>query len=262
MAARSNRSAVMDMLHQIIPSVQVIFFPQHRGNITAAALRYLEYAYGAIAAQERARSLSIKRSTTSSITSSSSDDEEDSSSSFGDSYTLEDFRRNLGDLFRSNGRGTRPVVGVADLVNRFSDVLDEGSILQGDSWTIINSSTGQITQQLADVEFYNRESAVYSYLLEGLMVGDSLYQRDTYHVGIGDVSLIPIYDSYFITRQHYSINDRYTITLTTDDTLVQKSYSFDNAEFLQGVMSISRTVGVEQPWSSLTLNGIPAGIMR
>jgi len=103
------------------------------------------------------------------------------------------------------------------------------------------------------------------YLLEGMMVANTLYPEIGYRPGLDEVILIPKYDTwlelfvddYRMRYQKYRIlvpgvnfSDNYLNDIKEHNRFFDGTgyIAFESAKFLQGLLALTQTIGIDQPW--------------
>ena len=143
------------------------------------------------------------------------------------------------------------------------------------NWTVISSATNTVSLDIGPVKSHGKYDGLRLYLVEGLMVATVLYPSIPYVVGLDEVPLSPIYDSEMqLTLEGYAVR-KYRIVVPgtgftghyVDDIarenqhkvpinrtplpLAEGYFYFESQEFLQGLQTLTSTVGVQQPWIAL-----------
>ena len=166
-----------------------------------------------------------------------------------------------------------------------SDYMDEfGATL---NWTVLNRADNSIALNIGPVEIGTLNNADEEgnssnpkyYLLEGLMAATTAYPDIAYRTGLADVPLIPRYDSemaivtqseyggkyrilvdgrgftgHYLTQIHSENRRRNSRGEPKVATPLSQGYlEFGTPQFLQGMITLSSTIGITAPWSALEL---------
>lgn len=134
---------------------------------------------------------------------------------------------------------------------------------------LINTSSGEVHSTLK----FNKTSNYVSYwdFLEGIIVAVTLYPTISYHLTINGVMMIPKYDSCVeLSKYPYQVSNlNYIQVLDSNFTnhyvygecldspgagVVEESgyayLGFATQEFIKGLLSMTKTIGVQKPWKS------------
>lgn len=249
----------------------VISTNEGRGSVTAAAIRLLQYAChflrwngGILRTPEEIGKLVSPGSFVEDIKAAQPDDIPE--------QIFRLFRYSIS-VTRANSRVM--VFGVALALDAIYYAMKEkavDSMLLLLNWTIIDTTTNTVSLNIGPLKAFGDQSP----LLDGLMVAKVLYPNIHYTAALDDVPLIPKHDSDTqITNEDYGhyggqhrilvpgggFTNHYVSSITRNNrregsvnvTLpLQQGYMyFEHPEFLQGLLTLAGTVGVQQPWIAL-----------
>ena len=264
-------SAINNVLEKL--RLTTIATEEHRGNITPVAIRILQYTYHFIrwgnnqlrSPSEIGQLISLDSFAQRIMKAEPNELAVEIENLF--SYAIDMIKQNYGQVF-----GLESAIGV---IYETLELTDE--LFATFDWTVIDIRNSTIVLHMGPLSSHGMFTQAKIPLLEGMMAATAVYPQIHYQAGLDELVVIPKYDSgmklqsvdetfdigkYRVLLPAQRLTDRYLSDLALSrprserrnnalPALEQGYLVFDSLDFLRGMISMSATIGVDQPWIRL-----------
>lgn len=280
---QQDGAAVIASILKVLNIPKVIAVGDSSGDVTPAAVRFLLYAYQFLYVD--GDTVRTPQAVSDLVQPASFRDDLESASPATLSQEIFDLVKYATSITISN----RPVkswnanvFGLSHAMDAVAYALNHKAFKQFMTtlnWTVLSKADHSVALNIGPVTVIRAGDGLRSYLLEGLMAAGTAYPELSYQGGLDQVMLMPTYDSelqiepadvhvprkYRILLSAKRFTDHYLEDIMVENRnrgskanlpiismpLSQGYLYFNSPEFLQGMLQLTRTVGLDTPWLAL-----------